>query len=314
MRAGAVLLFALGLVALAGPLAAPHAPLEQDRERIHAPPGFPESNEAPLHLLGTDGLGRDILSRTVFAARYTLLTAVSGVALTLGLGALLGIASGLLGGLWDRVVMRTSELFMALPALYLILALRNLFPDALDPLESGAIVVISLSAVGWTGVARLVRGQVLSIREADYIAAALASGATRFRIMAVHVLSALKPFLLLQLGLSFPYFLLGEVTLSFLGLGLPEPAPSFGNMLASALASAGLLSRHWWVWLVPASLLTLAVLGSNLLLEGVRERYADELGVSSPSERPPRVSFPTTMSRFLSSSPWGSKHFRQRAS
>jgi peptide/nickel transport system permease protein len=309
-----VILLALFVLALAGPIAVPHTAISQDRDHPLEPPGLSGSRDVRSHLLGTDALGRDVLSRTLFAARFTLLTAVAGVVLTLGLGTALGVAAGLLGGLSDRLVMRTSELFMALPALYLILALRNLFRDALGPVESGAIIVISLSAVGWTGVARLVRGQVLSIREADYVVAARAAGATPIRIMAVHVLAALRPFLLLQLGISFPYFLLGEVTLSFLGLGLPEPAASFGNMLASAVASAGLLSRQWWVWLAPATLLTLAVLGSNLILEGVRERYSLELGVSSGPEGNPRVSWATTMSRFWSSSPWGSKHFRQRAS
>jgi peptide/nickel transport system permease protein len=308
VRSGLVLLALLGALALVGPIAAPHAPLAQDRENVNRPPSLTG------HLLGTDGLGRDVLSRTLSASRYTLSTALAGVTLTLFLGTLAGVAAGLLGGLWDRLLMRTSELFMALPALYLILGLRNLFPDALTPFESGFIVVISLSAVGWTGIARLVRGEVLSLREREYVLAARAAGATRLRLMRVHVLGALRPFLLLQLGLHLPYFLLGEVTLSFLGLGLQEPSPSFGNMLAGAVASASLLGRHWWTWVVPAVPLTLAVLGSNLLLEALRERYAVELGSDPVRERGPFVSWATTMSRFLSSSPWGSKHLRHRAS
>ena len=311
MRAGVILLLLLAIAALLGPLVVPSGPLAQDRTHLHQRPRVSAPDGASIHLLGTDSLGRDVLSRTLYGARFTLLTAAVGVVVTVGLGSALGIVAGLLGGLWDRLILRTSELFMTLPALYLVLALRNLFRDALDPLESAGIIVVSLAAVGWTGVARLVRGQVVSIREADYVAAALAAGATRLRVMASHVLPALGPFLLLQLGISFPYFLLGEVTLSFLGLGLSEPAPSLGNLLAASVAGAGLLSRHWWVWLAPALVLTLAVLGTNLLLEGVRERYGLESGAS---ERPPRVSWATTMSRFLSSSVWGSKHLRQRAS
>jgi peptide/nickel transport system permease protein len=268
------------------------------------------------HVLGTDGLGRDILARTVAAMRFTLATAVAGSLLTLALGAAFGATAGLLGGAWDRILMRASELIMALPALYLILGLRNLFPDSLSPAASGAIVVVSLSAVGWTGIARIVRGQVLSIREQDYVSAALAAGATRARLLGVHLLPALRPLLLLQLGLHFPYFLLGEVTLSFLGLGLSEPDPSFGNMLASAASSGSLLGRHWWTWLAPAALLTLAVLGANLLLEGLRERYAGGLG-SDPELESPRsalASWATRMSRLWSASSWGSKHLRHRAS
>ena len=168
---------------------------------------------------------RDVLSRTLHAARFTLLTAVAGCCSPIFLGSAAGCLAGLLGGIVDRLVMRSTELFMALPALYLILALRNLFPDSIDPIEAGLIVVVSLAVVGWSGVARLVRGQVLSIREEAYIVAARAAGASRFRLVLVHVLGILRPFLLLQLGLHLPYFLLGEVTLSFLGLGLLGPLP-----------------------------------------------------------------------------------------
>lgn len=111
-----------------------------------------------------------------------------------------------------------------------------------------------------------------------------------------------------------PYFLLGEVTLSFLGLGLAEPDPSFGNMLSGAVATASLLGAHWWTWAVPATALTLAVLGSNLLLEGLRQRYAAELGSDPPPGRGASVSWTPMMSRLRSSSIWGSKHLRQRAS
>jgi peptide/nickel transport system permease protein len=242
--------------------------------------------------------------------RFTLATALAGSLLTLALGAAAGSVAGLLGGAWDRLLMRASELFMALPALYLILGLRNLFPDSLTPLASGAIVVVSLAAVGWTGIARIVRGQVLGIREQDYVSAARAAGATRARVLRVHVLPALRPLLLLQLGLHLPYFLLGEVTLSFLGLGLSEPDASFGNMLASAASSGSLLGRHWWTWLAPAAILTLAVLGANLLLEGLRERYVAGIG-SDPGIESPRsalASWAVSMSRLWSSYGWRGRY------
>jgi peptide/nickel transport system permease protein len=301
VRAGSSILALLAFLSLLGPELVPHSALTQDRESVYQPPSLYG------HLLGTDGLGRDVLARTLHAARFTLLTAASGTILAVLAGALVGAGAGLLGANWDRLLMRTSELFMALPALYLILGLRGLFPDSLDPFEAGGIVVFSLAAVGWSGVARAVRGQVLSIREEPYIAAARAAGASRARLLGVHLLRILRPFLLLQLGLLLPYFLLGEVTLSFLGLGLPPPAPSFGNMLASEVANAAFLGRRYWTWAPPAALLTLAVLGSNLWLESLRERY---LG---PPERT-FESWATRASRFWSSSTWGSKHLRQRAS
>lgn len=271
MKAGGAILAGLFLLAVVGPLLVPFRPLYQDRDRVAAPPAL-RSGEGGSHILGTDELGRDVLSRSLFATRYTFVTAISGVSLTLIVGSILGAVAGLLGGFWDRLLMRTTELFMALPALYLILGLRNLFPDALSPIEAGVIVVVSLAAVGWSGVARLVRGQVLSIREQDYIVAAQAAGASPQELLRRHVIKVLSPYLLLQLGLYLPYFFLAEVTLSFLGLGLSEPEPSLGNMLQGAVASASSLGGRWWTWLPPATLLTLSVLGSNLLLEGLRER------------------------------------------
>jgi peptide/nickel transport system permease protein len=303
------LLTILALVSLFGPELVSESPLAQDREGIYRRPSM------AANVLGTDGLGRDVLSRTLHAARFTLLTSVLGVSLAVLFGTAAGALAGLLGGIWDRLVMRSTELVMALPAIYLILGLRNLFPDSIGAFEAGLIVVVSLAAVGWSGVARLVRGQALTIREEAYIAAARAAGASRARLLGVHILGILRPFLLLQLGLQLPYFLLGEVTLSFLGLGLSEPAPSFGNMLASAVANATFLGSHWWTWVPPASLLTLAVLGSNLWIEALRARSIG-LGGSylGPPERVDFESWAARASRFWSSSTWGSKHLRQRAS
>jgi peptide/nickel transport system permease protein len=317
MRAGIAILTALLLLAAAGPALVGQSPIAQDRDRFLSPPELelPSGGKA-RHLLGTDGLGRDVLARTLSAMRFTFATAIAGSLLTLALGAVAGALAGLLGAACDRILMRTSELFVALPALYLILGLRNLFPDSLSPAASGVIVVVSLAAAGWTGIARIVRGQVLAIREEDYVAAALAAGATRSRLLGVHLLPALTPSLLLQLGLHLPYFLLGEVTLSFLGLGLSEPDPSFGNMLAAAASSAGFLGRHWWTWVPPAALLTLAVLGANLLLEGLRERYAAGVG-SDPgldASRSALAGWLARMSRFWSASGWSSKDLRHRAS
>ncbi len=302
MRAGGSILVLLALLALFGPELLQESPIAQDRESIYQPPSL------SAHFLGTDGLGRDVLARTLHAARFTLATALAGVVLAVLIGSVAGAAAGLLGGFTDRLVMRSTELTMALPALYLILGLRNLFPDSIAPLPAGFIIVISLAAVGWSGVARLVRGQVLSIREEAYIAAARAAGASRLRLVTVHVFGILRPFLLLQLGLYLPYFLLGEVTLSFLGLGLAEPDPSFGNMLASAVANAAILGSRFWTWVPPASLLTLAVLGSNLWIESLRARYV------GPAERPGLVTWASRASRLWSSSTWGSKHLRHRAS
>jgi peptide/nickel transport system permease protein len=302
VRAGGPILVLLALLAVLGPAVYPESPTAQDRENVYQPPSLGG------HLLGTDGIGRDVLARNLHAARFTLATALAGVILAVFLGSAVGAAAGLAGGILDRLIMRSTELTMALPALYLILAVRNLFPDSITPLTAGFIIVISLAAVGWSGVARVVRGQVLSIREEPYIVSARAAGASRLRLIVVHILGILRPFVLLQVGLYLPYFLLGEVTLSYMGLGLGEPAPSFGNMLATALGDASFLGRRYWLWVPPAGLLTLAVLGSNLWIESLRARY------SGTPERAGLVSWAASASRFWSSSMWGSKHLRHRAS
>ena len=302
MRVGGPLLILLALLALLGPEIHRESPTAQDRESIYEPPSLSR------HMLGTDGLGRDVLARSLHAMRFSFATAFTGVVLVVLVGGAAGAAAGLLGGFADRGIMRATELTMALPALYLILAIRNLFPDSIEPFTAAFLIVVSLAALGWSGVARLVRGQVLSIREEAYVASARAAGASRLRLVAVHIFGVLRPFLLLQVGLYLPYFLLGEVTLSYMGLGLAEPDPSFGNMLGSALRDASFLGPRYWLWVPPAGLLTLLVLGSNLWIESLRARYA-----GSP-DRTGFVSWAARASRLWSSSMWGSKHLRQRAS
>ena len=156
-------------------------------------------------------------------ARVSATAALLGVLLTVSFGALVGAAAAIGGGIWDRWLMRTTELFMALPALYLILAIRNVFPDDLAQGWTALILVGSLALVGWCGVSRLVRGHVLSLRERDFATSAVAAGAGQGRLFFRHILPNTLPLLLLQVGLTLPYFLLGEATLSFLGLGVQEP-------------------------------------------------------------------------------------------
>jgi peptide/nickel transport system permease protein len=266
----------------------------EDGEGAHHLFGF---DGCRAYLLGTDALGRDMLSRALFGARWSVSAAALGVTFTVAFGTLVGAVSGFVGGLWDRFLMRMTELVMALPAVYLVLAVRNLFPDDLSAWQASFIIVGSLAAVGWCSVSRLLRGQILTIRENEYVASARAVGATGTRVLFRHVLPNAAPFILLQVGIALPYFLLGEATLSYLGLGIPEPEPSWGNMLSSAAGNYTVMTTYWWTLGVPGLALTGAVLAANLWVEGLRRTY---LGVS--------VSDDSSRAR------WGSKHRRHRAS
>ena len=318
-RWGAALLLLMLVVGVAAPFLAPYDPRRQDRSSFYHPPSLPSEecqtkwlpvddtgrrhlfgfDGCRVYLLGTDALGRDLLSRSLYGARWSVSTAALGVTFAVAFGTLVGAMAGFMGGLTDRFLMRLAELTMALPALYLVLAVRKLFPDDLTPGQASLIMVGSLAAVGWCSVSRLLRGRVLSLREQDYVSSAVALGATRARLLFRHILPNAVPFILLQVGITLPYFLLGEATLSYLGLGVPEPASSWGKMLSDAANNYTAMTTYWWTLMVPSVALTLAVLAANLWVEGLRRTYLGSEGALASS-----------------SAGWGrgSKHRRQRAS
>lgn len=201
-----------------------------------------------FYLLGTDGFGRDLLSRILYGGQVSLLAGLLGAACTLLVGGLIGTTAGFYGGWREVVLMRSAEIFLALPWLYLLFALRAFLPLTVRPLEAFLLVVVVLGTVGWARPARLVRGVVLSAKERDFVRAARGFGASDGYLLRRHILPETSGVLLTQAAILVPQFVLAEMTLSFLGLGIPEPAPSWGNLLA-ALQEYSVLVSYWWMYL-----------------------------------------------------------------
>jgi peptide/nickel transport system permease protein len=203
---------------------------------------------ARLYLLGTDGFGRDQFSRILYGGQVSLLAGAFGAGCTVLLGGLIGTTAGFYGGWRDAMLMRFAELFLALPWLYLLFALRAFLPLTVRPLEAFLLVVLVLGAVGWARPARLVRGVVLSVKQRDFVQAARGFGATNRYVLRRHIVPETASVLLTQATILVPQFVLAEMTLSFLGLGIPEPIPSWGNLL-TALQQYSVLVSYWWMYL-----------------------------------------------------------------
>ena len=228
------------------------------------------SPPAKIFLLGADGYGRDELSRLLYGSCLSLFAGLLATGLTLGLGALLGTIAGYYGGWCDAVVMRSVELFLALPWLYLLFALRAFLPLHISPSQAFLLLIGVIGVVGWARPARLVRGVVLSGKERSYVLAARMFGGSDFYLMRRHVAPHTYGILLTQAALLAPQYILAEVTLSFLGLGVAEPVPSWGNML-SALQQYDVLVSYWWMW-APGGALTLVCLIYWLLAGALQAR------------------------------------------
>ena len=221
--------------------------------------------------LGTDGLGRDVLARVMAGARTSLAVLLLGVCLYALLGVTIGMLAGMLGGWIDGLLMRFSEFVMALPALYLILALRAVLPMRLPYWQTLLLTVGTIAAVAWPPMARGVRGLILQLQSASYVEAARSLGSTRAGIFRRHMLPALGPFVFTQAALATPTFVLGEVMLSFLGAGSQGSDESWGSMLQSA-RDLRVVTDFWWnlapLAFVFATLLCLNVLGNRLGRKG----------------------------------------------
>ncbi len=229
--------------------------------------------------LGTDNIGRDVFSRTLQGGKVSLSIGIVALSISLAIGMFMGALAGYYGGVWDASVMRFVEFLMSVPTLYLIIALRayfqteGLFGIGGGSIKSGEmylIIVVILSFIGWASLARVIRGMVLSIKEQDFVMAERAMGASTFRILSLHVLPNTMSYVIISATIAIPGYILGEVALSFLGVGIQEPAVSWGNMLDQA-RSLTILKHSPWLMLAPGGAIFLTVMAFNFLGDGLRD-------------------------------------------
>lgn len=252
---GALIILSLALVAVIAPLIAPFNPNQQDILHRLEPPSV-------KHPLGTDDLGRDLLSRIIYGTRVSLLVGFVAVGIAIIIGSFLGLLSGYFGGWLDALIMRFVDIMLCFPTFFLILMVIAF----LEPNIWNIMAVIGLTS--WPGLTRLVRGECLSVREREFLQAAKALGLSNRRVMFVHLLPNIMAPILVTATLGIGGAILTESALSFLGLGVQPPTPSWGNILT---AGKDYITMAWWLSLYPGLAILITVLAYNLLGEGLRD-------------------------------------------
>jgi len=227
------------------------------------------TEDSPIFLFGTDELGRDLFSRVIYGARISLTIGLVGVFLSFILGTLLGGVSGYFGGTIDEIIQRSIDFLVSIPTIPLWMALSAAIPQDWPVTKTYFAITIILSLVGWGGLARVVRGRLLSLREEDFILAARLTGASEWRIITRHMLPSFASHLIASITLSIPGMILGETSLSFLGLGLRPPAVSWGVLLQDAQQVIAVAHYPWR--LIPAFFIIITVLSFNFLGDGLRD-------------------------------------------
>jgi peptide/nickel transport system permease protein len=216
------------------------------------------------HILGTDAAGRDVFARMVYGARISMSVGLVAIAISGAIGTVIGLIAGYSGGWLDSLLMRFTEIVMTFPTFFAVIILVALTgPSVFN-------VMAVIGGLGWTGIARLVRGQVLSLREMEYVTAARATGATHKRMIFIHVLPGVLPHVMVAATLGLASAILTEAALSFLGLGVRIPTATWGNMLFAA-QSLNVLQNQPWLWIPPGMAIGLAVLAANFVGDGLRD-------------------------------------------
>ncbi|MFS8858802.1 ABC transporter permease [Synechococcus sp. H55.7] len=249
-----------------------------DRHLFGTVPLRPEEGlpVARLHLLGTDDQGRDYFSRLVYGGRVSLFVGLVGIGISFPIGLLVGAISGYFGGWVDTLLMRLTEVLMSIPTLYLLVSLAAVLQ--VNPLtgvpfsnaERFLVIVAILSFVGWAGLARVIRGQVLSLRERDFVQAARVAGAGSLYLLVRHILPQTTTYVVISATLAVPGYIVAESVLSLIGLGIQQPDASWGNMLSLATNASVIILQPWLV-LAPTLMVVLTSLSFNLLGDGLRD-------------------------------------------
>jgi peptide/nickel transport system permease protein len=230
---------------------------------------FGSDDDHPLYLLGTDQYGRDIFSRMLYGSQISLSIGIIGILISFALGMIIGGISGYCGGLTDTVVMRLCELIMSIPTLYLIISLRATFPPSMSSAQIYAMIIVIYAFIRWAGMARVIRGMTLSLREQQFVLAARTLGQSHLNIIVRHILPNTFSYVIVAATLSVPYYILGEVDLSFLGVGIQEPSASWGLML-NAAQNTEYMKNYPWL-LAPGAAIFVTVLAFNFLGDGLRD-------------------------------------------
>jgi peptide/nickel transport system permease protein len=260
--------FAVVIVcAIFAPLIAPYDPIRNIPVEMRQPPSFVQGG-SPNHFLGTDLLGRDILSRVIFGARISLSVSFLVIAITAGVGTFLGIVAGYLGGAIDSIIMRVTDVCLSIPSLLIAMLLAV----SLGP--SFATIVLALSILGWAPYARLIRGEALRLREADFVLQARVNGCSSVRIMIRHIFPNVVNPLIVISTMSVGMVILMEAALSYLGAGIPPPNPSWGSMVSDGRNN---IDNAWWISTFPGFAIGLVVLSGNFLGDWIRDKLDPRL-------------------------------------
>ena len=254
-------------MAVFAPLLAPHSPIDQTLRDKLLPPAW-MAGGSDTYLLGTDAFGRDVLSRLIYGARVSLIVALLALTAGGGVGLIVGIVAGYLGGTVDGVLMRVVDAAFTFPAILFALLFAVTMGQGLGTL------VLAISLLVWASFARVIRGEVLTLRQRDFVALAKVRGCSALRIMLTHILPNVLNTFMVLVTLNIGVVIIAEASLSFLGAGIPPPTPTWGMMISEG---RGRLADAWWVALIPGIAITLLVLSVNLFGDWLRDRLDPRL-------------------------------------